>query len=74
MPKKPEISEGEAEQLIKAQGRIASVVVHKDGLVMATAIYADPADTRAQNEVDEILGRIQQRYSVVKRKVAANWR
>ena len=35
---KPELSEHEAEALIKGMGREASVVVHDNGLVAATAI------------------------------------
>jgi hypothetical protein len=74
MQKKPEINEQAAEELIKGKGRDAVVVVHSDGLVTATAIQADPSDARIQNEVDGILHDIQRQYSIVKRKVPANWR
>ena len=47
-PKKPEINEHAAEELIKGMGREATVVVHNDGLVRAIAISADPSDPRAQ--------------------------
>ena len=65
---KPEISEHEAEELIKGMGRVASIVVHNDGVVRATAISAIPADPRIQNQVDEILRDIQQQYRIVKKR------
>jgi hypothetical protein len=67
MESKPAISEHEAEELIKGMGRVATVVVHDDGLVRATAISANPADMQIQNEVDEVLLEIQRKYRVVKR-------
>jgi hypothetical protein len=67
MESKPTISEHEAEELIKGMGRVATVVVHDDGLVRATAISTNPADMQIQNEVDELLLEIQRKYRVVKR-------
>lgn len=66
MDKRPQLSEHEAEELIKGMGRIATIVVHPNGLVTATAISANPADSRIQNEVDELLRQIQQKYRIVK--------
>ncbi len=57
MDKRPEISEHEAEELIKGMGRVATVVVHNDGLVTATAISANPSDPRIQNEVNGFFAR-----------------
>jgi hypothetical protein len=74
MDKRSEISPREAEELIKAQGRVATVVVHADGLVTATAIGADPANPRIQNEVDEILRNLQRKYRIVKKTASASWR
>ncbi len=68
MNEKPEISEHEAEELIKGMGRIASVVVHKNGLVRATAIHSNPCDTKIQNEVDELLRKVQEKYRIVQKK------
>jgi hypothetical protein len=48
MDRKSEINEREAEELIKGMGRIATVVVHDNGVVTATAISAIPSDTRIQ--------------------------
>ena len=69
MQKKPEIGEHEAEELIKGMGRVATVVVHSDGLVTATAIRANPSDSRIQNEVDELLHDIQRKYRIVKKRI-----
>jgi len=74
MEKKPEISEHEAEELIKGMGREASVVVHQDGMVRATAISTNPSDVRIQNEVDALPENIQRKYRIVKKKLAATWR
>jgi hypothetical protein len=71
---KPEISEREAEEKIKGMGRVATVVVHKDGIVRATAISANPEDPRIQNEVDDLLEQIQRQYRIVKKPRAAQWR
>jgi hypothetical protein len=68
MEKKPELSEHEAEELIKGRGRVATVVVHDNGLVTATEISANPSDPRIQNEVDELLHDIQCAYRIVKRR------
>ena len=68
MDKKPAISEREAQELIKGMGREAAVVVHDNGLVTATAFSANPVDVRIQNEVDELLRNIQQKYHVVKKR------
>jgi hypothetical protein len=68
--KRPEISEHEAEELIKRMGRVATVVVHNDGLVTATAISANPSDPRIQNEVNGFLREIQQKYRIVKKTIA----
>jgi hypothetical protein len=68
MKEKPEISEHEAEELIKGMGRIATVVVHDDSLVRATAIHGNPSDPRIQNEVDGFLRNIQGKYQIVKRR------
>jgi len=62
------ISEHEAEELIKGLGRVATVVVHDDGLVTATAISANQSDTRIQNEVDGLLYDIQRKYRIVKKR------
>jgi hypothetical protein len=67
MESKPAISDREAEELIKGMGREATVVVHDNGLVRATALTANPADSRIQNEVNEMLRDIQQKYRVVKK-------
>lgn len=64
---KPELSEHEAEALIKGMGREASVVVHDNGLVAATAISTNPSDPRIQNEVDGLLYDIQRKYRIVKK-------
>jgi hypothetical protein len=70
-PKKPEINEHEAEELIKGMGRTAAVVVHDNGLVTANAIFANPHDQqRIQNEVDGLLHDIQRKYLIVKKKRA----
>jgi hypothetical protein len=45
---------------------------HYDGLVSATAISANPADPRIQNEVDDMLRNIQQKCRIVK-SVAPSW-
>jgi hypothetical protein len=66
MDRKSEINEREAEELIKGMGRIATVVVHDNGVVTATAISAIPSDTRIQNEVDGFLYDIQRKYRIVK--------
>jgi hypothetical protein len=69
MDKRSEISEHEAEELIKGMGRIATVVVHDDGLVTATAISTIASNPRIQNEVDEFLREIQRKYRIVKRQI-----
>jgi hypothetical protein len=66
MDKRSEINEHEAEELVKGMGRVASVVVHNNGVVTATSISATPSDPRIQNEVDEILHDIQRKYRIVK--------
>jgi hypothetical protein len=68
MGEKPAISEHEAEELIKGMGRVATVVVHDNGLVTATAISANPADMRIQNEVDGLLRDIERKYRVIKKR------
>ena len=68
MDKRSEISAHEAEELIKGMGRTATVVVHDNGHVTATAISVNPADSRIQNEVDELLRDIQRKYRIVKRR------
>jgi hypothetical protein len=65
---KPEISEHEAEELIKGMGRVATVVVHDNGLVAATAISTNPSDLRIQNEVDGLLHDVQHKYRIVKKR------
>jgi hypothetical protein len=65
---KPEISEHEAEELIKGMGRVATVVVHDNGLAIATAISTNPSDTTIQNEVDGFLHDIQRKYCIVKKR------
>jgi hypothetical protein len=72
--KKPEITAREAEELIKGMGRVATVVVHGDGLVTAVAISANPADPRIQGEVDELLREVQRKYRIVKKDRRASWR
>jgi hypothetical protein len=67
MDRRSEINGREAEELIKGMGRIATVVVHDNGFVTATAISANPSDTRIQNEVDGLLYDIQRKYRIVKR-------
>ena len=62
------ISEHETEELIKGMGRVATVVVHDNGLVRATAISANPSDTRIQNEVDSLLSDIMRKYRIVKKR------
>jgi 6-phosphofructokinase len=75
MDQRPEISAHEAEAIIKGMGREASVFVHDNGLVTATAISANPSNPQFQNEVDEFLSRVQQKYRIVKKKeVKAYWR
>ena len=74
MDERSEISPHEAEELIKGMGRIATVHLHKDGLVTATAISANPGDPRIQNEVDELLRDIQRKYRIVERTAKATWR
>jgi hypothetical protein len=68
MKEKPEINEHEAEELIKGMGRIATVVVHNDGLVRAIAIHSNPSDARIQNEVDGLLLKVQEKYRIVKKR------
>ncbi|WP_338821556.1 hypothetical protein [Bradyrhizobium septentrionale] len=68
MEEKSEINEHEAEELIKGMGRIATVVVHDNGLVRATAISTNPSDQRIQNEVDGLLHDIQKKYRIVKKR------
>jgi hypothetical protein len=71
-PDKPEISEREAEELIKGMGREAAIVVHDNGLVSATAIYGDLSQIhRIQNEVNGLLENIQRKYCIVKKKRTA---
>lgn len=65
---KPVISEHEAEELIKGMGRVATVVVHDNGLVTAIAISTNPSDTRIQTEVDGLLYEIQRKYRIVKKE------
>lgn len=65
---KPEISEHEAEELIKGMGRLATVMVYPDGMVRATAFSADPRSPRVQNEVDNLLLDIQKKYRIVKKR------
>ena len=72
--KRSEISPAIAEELIKGRGRVATVVVHDDGLVTATAISADPSDPRIQNEVDDFLHEIERKYRIVKKIGQAHWR
>jgi len=67
METKPEISEREAEELIKGMGRVATVVVHDDGHVTAIAISAEPT-LRIQNEVDGLLDDIRHKYRIVKKR------
>lgn len=75
MDKRPEISAREAEVIIKGMGRDAAVVVHESGLVTAIAISANPSNPQFQNEVDEHLQRVQQKYRIVEKKaVKAHWR
>jgi hypothetical protein len=74
MNTKSEISEEEAEELIKGRGRIATVVVHDNGLVTATAISAAPSDGRIQGEVDGFLRDIQQKHHIIKKGRHATWR
>ncbi len=74
MDKRLEISPREAEELINGMGRIATVHLHDDGLVTATAISVDPADPRIQNEVDNFLYEIQRKYRIVKKVAKATWR
>jgi hypothetical protein len=74
MESKPEISERAAEELIRGMGREASVVLHEEGIVRATAISANPSDPRIQNEVDGLLDKIQQQYRIVKKVPTASWR
>ncbi len=69
---KPVISEHEAEELIKGMGRVAAVVVHDNGLVIATAISTNPSDIRIQNEVDGLLHDIQRKYRIVKKESEKN--
>jgi hypothetical protein len=69
MESKPAISAHEAEELIRGMGREATVVVHDNDLVVATAISANPADPRIQNEVDEMLRDIQRKYRIVKKAI-----
>jgi hypothetical protein len=69
---KPEISERAAEEPIKGMGRQATIVVHDNGLVRATAIYGDLSQIhRIQNEVDGMLENIQRKYHIVKKKRTA---
>lgn len=65
---KREITESEAEKFIRDMGREASVVVHANGLVRATAIYGDLSQIqRIQNEVDNLLEQIQRSHRIVKK-------
>jgi hypothetical protein len=74
MDKRSEISAHEVEELIKGMGRIATVVVHDNGLVTATAISTNPSDPRIQNEVDQFLREIQRKYRIVKKTAKGSWR
>ena len=71
---KPEINEREAAELIKGMGRVATVVVHDNGLVTASAIFANTNAAerqRIQNEVDGLLQSVRRKYRIVKKKRAA---
>jgi hypothetical protein len=55
-------------------GRVATVVVHDNGLVTAGAIFASTNAAerqRIQNEVDGLLQSVQRKYRIVKKKRAA---
>src|SRR3981081_2817333 len=70
------ISEREAAELIKGMGRAATVVVHDNRLVTASAIFANTNAAerqRIQNEVDGLLQSIQRKYRIVKMKRAAEY-
>jgi hypothetical protein len=66
--KRPEITAREAQELIKGMGRVAAVVVHDNGLVIANAIGPPQSILRLQNEVGELLRGIQLKYSIVKNR------
>jgi hypothetical protein len=77
MIEKPELTEREAEERIKGMGRTATVVVHDDGFVTATAIFANRSEgQRIQNEVDGLLQNVQHQYRIVKKRkgTTARWR
>jgi hypothetical protein len=55
-------------------GRVATVVIHDNGLVRASAIFANTNAAerqRIQNEVDGLLQSVQRKYRIVKKKRAA---
>jgi hypothetical protein len=69
MADKSPISEHEAEELLKASGYTASVVVHDNGLVVATAISGDIRNPHLQSDVDEELRKIQRKHRIEKRPI-----
>jgi|HubBroStandDraft_4_1064222.scaffolds.fasta_scaffold1442744_1 hypothetical protein len=66
MDKRPEITAREAQELIKGKGRVATLVVHENGVVTANAVGPPQSILRLQKEVDELLRDIQLEYRIVK--------
>jgi hypothetical protein len=63
---KPKLNAHAAAELIRGMGREATIIVHDDGQVTATAISMRPDDPRFQNEVDDLLAKIRCKYTIVK--------